>query len=77
MKLRGHRAYVNVDMEKVRAKPKTTLPENGVPPEVLRELPHDNHIDKLALQKHATTVPEPTSSLEKVKEQLRTGIQTL
>ena len=74
MKDRGHRAYVNVDMRKVIAKAKVTLPENGVPPEVLRELPHDNHIDKLAMQKHATTVPEPTSDLEKIKEQLRTGI---
>ena len=61
MKDRGHRAYVNVDMAKVAAKAKATLPENCVPPEILRELPHDPHIAKLAVQKHATTVPEPTS----------------
>ena len=74
MKDRGHRAYVNVDMAKVVAKAKATLPQNGVPPEILRELPHDPHIAKLAVQKHATTVPEPTSDLEKIKEQLRTSV---
>ena len=31
MKTRGHRAYVNVDMIKVVAKAKATLPENDVP----------------------------------------------
>ena len=54
MKDRGHRAYVNVDMAKVAAKAKATLPQNGVPPEILRELPYAPHIAKQPLQKHAS-----------------------
>ena len=71
MKDRGHRAYVNVDMAKIAAKTKVALPQNAVLLEILRELPHDPHIAKLAVQKHATTVPEPTSDLEKMIEQLQ------
>ena len=32
------------------------LPENGVPPELVRIIPHDDHLDKLMPQKAATPV---------------------
>ena len=54
-KRRGHRAYVLVDEAAVRNKAQE-LPEAGVPPEVLRLLPLDNHLDKLQVQKAATPV---------------------
>jgi hypothetical protein len=37
-KNRGHRAYANVDMERAHAKAQL-LPENGVPPELIRIIP--------------------------------------
>ena len=39
MKRRGHRGYIHVDMKKVEEKARATLPENGVPEEILRDLP--------------------------------------
>ena len=50
---RGHRAYVNVDMDRVRRKAEA-LPNNSVPPELLRILPHDDDLDKIIVQKAAT-----------------------
>ena len=35
------------------------LPENGVPPEMIRLLPDDDLQDKIQPQKSATTVPMP------------------
>lgn len=52
---RGHRAYRTLDLARVRAKA-AQLPENGVPAEILRILPHDNALDKIWVQKAATPV---------------------
>ena len=57
-------------MEKVHAKANATLPENGVPDVILRDLPFESNIQKMIIQKQATTVPEPTPNLEKVKKLL-------
>ena len=54
-KSRGHRAYRSVDMERVRRKARE-LPENGVPPEIVRVLAHDDSLDKIQVQKAATPV---------------------
>ena len=53
MKKRGHRASVNVDVEAMERKAEQ-LPKNGVPPEIVRILPHDTTLDKLMVQKNAT-----------------------
>ena len=50
---RGHRAYANLDMVRVGAKAQS-LPEHGVPPELIRILPHDDDLDKVLVQKAAT-----------------------
>ena len=42
-KARGHRAYWNVDMDAVRQKA-LQLPEEGVPPEVMRMMPLDDSL---------------------------------
>ena len=54
-KSRGHRAYANVDMSRAHAKAQS-LPENGVPPELIRIIPHDDHLDKVVVQKAGTPV---------------------
>ena len=54
-KARGHRAYRLVDMDRVRLKAEG-LPTDGVPPEIVRLLPHDDHLDKVQVQKAATPV---------------------
>ena len=51
MKKVGHRAYD----EAVRKKA-ASLPENGVPPELVHILPNDDSHDKLQVQKAATPV---------------------
>ena len=43
---------------------------SGVLEVLLRDLPHDSHLDKVMIQKHATIVLEPTSDLARVQEQL-------
>ena len=40
-------------MDRVRAKAEC-LPEDGVPPEIVRLLPHDGDLDKILIQKAAT-----------------------
>ena len=47
---RGHRAYANMTAADVHARAER-LPENGVPPELVRLLPHDKHLDKVMVQK--------------------------
>ena len=47
---------MNVDMDRARQKAQQ-LPEHGVPPELIRVLPHDDHLDKLLVQKAGTPVP--------------------
>ena len=54
-KNRGHRAYRNVNMERARLKAQS-LPAHGVPPELIKVLPHDDHLDKILVQKSATPV---------------------
>ena len=44
MKQRGHKAYVTLDMDQVKVKA-SSLPENGVPPEIIRLLPLDKAHD--------------------------------
>ena len=53
---RGHRAYKHVDMEQVKRSAKS-LPDNAVPPEVIRFLFLDDLHDKIQMQKSATPVP--------------------
>ena len=53
MKRRGHRAYKHIDIVKVEAKV-ADLPENSVPPEIIKLLPLDGLFGKLQLQKSAT-----------------------
>ena len=52
-------------MENVHAKANATLPENGVPEILLRDLPFESNIQKMMIRKHATTVPEPTADLKR------------
>ena len=54
-KNRGHRAYANVNMESAYAKAQS-LPVNGVPPELIHVIPHDDHLDKVMVQKAGTPV---------------------
>ena len=56
MQERGHRAYKHVNMAEVREKA-CALPENAVPPEIIRYLPLDELQDKIQMQKSATPVP--------------------
>ena len=55
-------------MEHVRDKA-TKLPEDGVPPEIVVLLPHDNDLDKIKVQKAATPV-EGRGDLPQAAEQL-------
>lgn len=55
MKARGHRAYEHVDMGIVKARAEK-LPENDVPPEMIRLLPLDASHDKILPNKNATPV---------------------
>ena len=50
-------------MERVREKAHE-LPENGVPPEIIRLLPEDDLQDKIQPQKSATPVPIPRTDEE-------------
>eukprot|EP00973_Karenia_brevis_P032730 4518166-Karenia_brevis.AAC.1 len=67
--MNGHRAYVNVDAAAVEAKA-LTLPKGGVPPEIIRLLPHDNHLDKIMIQKAAAPVDRHTHDLDAVAKNL-------
>ena len=55
LKGRGHSAYVNVDLEDVKQRAQA-LPENDIPPKIVRLLPLDNAHDKLQPNKNATPV---------------------
>ena len=55
LKRRGHSAYANVDLEDVKKRAQA-LPENDIPPEIVRLLPLDNAHDKLQPNKNATPV---------------------
>ena len=51
----GHRAFTCASDAHVVEKAKG-LPKNGVPPEIVRLLPHDDDLDKIQIQKAATPV---------------------
>ena len=65
MKRRGHNAYINVDLNDVKERAKA-LPENDIPPEIVRLLPLDSAHDKLQPNKNATPVPRE-GTLEEVQ----------
>ncbi len=57
--LRGHQAYQNLDMERVRKNAKDTLPAAGVPPEIMHLVKisqEDDSLDRIQIQKEATPV---------------------
>ena len=68
LKRRGHSAYVNVDLEDVKQRAQA-LPENDIPPEIVRLLPLDNAHDKLQPNKNATPVRRE-GSLDEVQKNL-------
>ena len=45
-KKRGHRGYRNVSIEDVQSRAQA-LPENGVPPEIIKLLPLDKLLDNI------------------------------
>ena len=62
LKTRGHRAYRNLDMERVRTKAfgPEGLPQDGIPDSIVQLLkinPDDSSLDKIQVQKEATPVP--------------------
>jgi len=67
---RGHRAYKNVNLERMRARAKEVLPENGIMPEIAKLLPLDDSMDKIQVQKAATPVNAP-SDLEQAATELQ------
>eukprot|EP00438_Fugacium_kawagutii_P033974 Skav228932 [mRNA] locus=scaffold2181:248822:258688:+ [translate_table: standard] len=50
---REHPAYANLSMDKVVERA-AELPEDGVPPDLIALLPHDDHLDNVQCQKAAT-----------------------
>ena len=56
-KERGHPAYATVNLDAAAARAQK-LPEDGVPPEIVALLPHDNDLDDVQRQKAATPVRE-------------------
>ena len=50
---RKHRAYMSVNMAVVKENAQL-LPERGVPPESVKLLPFDEHLDNIQIQKSAT-----------------------
>ena len=54
---RGHRAYNDLDMDKVRAKARAVLPECGIMPEIAKLMPLDAQLDEIQIPKAATPVP--------------------
>ena len=60
-KRRQHRAYLLFDEMHEKAK---ALPQDGVPPELVRLLGHDSDLDKVQIQKAATPVEGRRQNLE-------------
>ena len=50
MKKRGHRGYRNVSIEDAQSRAQA-LPENGVPPEIIKLLPLDKLLDNIKIKK--------------------------
>ena len=60
LKHRGHRAYKNLDLSRVRRKAAETLPREGIPPEIMHLVKisnEDTTLDRVQIQKEATPVP--------------------
>ena len=70
MKRKGHRAYKHIDMNEVIAK-SAALPENGVPPEMIRLLPEDDMLDNIEVQTNRTPIPI-AKSVEEASDMLET-----
>ena len=66
MQRRGHSAYKHVDMEAVKKRAEA-LPEDDVPPEIVRLLPLDGAHDKMQPNKNATPV-SGEGSLDQVRK---------
>ena len=78
MKKLGHRAYMHLNEDAVRAKA-INLPEHGIPPELVHVLPNDDSLDKLQVQKAATPVDgrqkiETDADMEKAQEYFKDQI---
>ena len=50
-KRRGHPSYASLDMAEVRRRAAERVPVDGVLPELVTELQHDDGLDKVLLQK--------------------------
>ena len=70
MKRRGHRAYKHVDMHMVQDRARM-LPEDDIPPEIIRMLPFDGAHDQLQPNKNATPVVGSKSEND-IAEELET-----
>ena len=62
-KTREHRAYINIDVNKVADKVRL-LSEDGILSDILHFLPNDNTLDKIQIQKAATPVEGLRQNLE-------------
>ena len=76
LKKRGHRAYKDIDMRKVRAKASQAFPgtEPRVPPEIVHLTalrPDDDAMDRIQSQKAATPVPGRAQSDDAIKKQFQ------
>ena len=67
-KTRGHPAYKHINMEEATARAQT-LPEDGIPEEIIAVLPYDNDLENVQRQKAATPVRD-NLTLEAVAEEL-------
>eukprot|EP00959_Pyramimonas_sp_CCMP1952_P405988 8508613-Pyramimonas_sp.AAC.1 len=67
MMSRGHRAFARVDEGRIDARAES-LPKNGVPPEIVRLLPYDNHLDKVMVQENATPSDGAKATVEEACE---------
>ena len=71
LKNRGHRAYKNVDMGRVRLKAKNTLPTAGIPTEIMHLIKikaDDDTLDKVQIQKEATPIPGRCQNAEQERK---------
>ena len=73
---RGHRAYAHMDEAGVDARAER-LPESGVPPELVRLLPYDNHLDKVMVQKNATPSDGAQTTVEEACEDMNRRIPNM
>ena len=70
MKRKVHRAYKHIVRNEVIAK-SAALPENDVPPEMIRLLQEDDLLEKIEVQTHQTPIPI-SKSVEEASHMLET-----